>query len=227
MGLKGARGILISILVIVLLIGFASAVGYNKLDGAVVTPPAFNNNTGSVNGSATVTVTETLVLSSIVISPDGATLTTGETQQFTAVGYDQNGDVIDAVIVFSVEGNGSIVDGLYTAADAGTDSVVATSGAVISSVVVTVEGTEAISSINSINVNMYPNPVSNILTVDLAGHSCNKVALLNANGKIVYVQANIQSEEKLEIDVQHLPTGIYFIILEDDVTSYSYTISKQ
>lgn len=91
---------------------------------------------GTINGTATVTVTLVPVLTTITVSPNPGTMATNATQQFTAVGRDQVGNVFTFVPTWSVVNGGGAINGatgLFTAgAVAGTfnNTVQAASGAV-------------------------------------------------------------------------------------------------
>jgi len=60
---------------------------------------------------------------------------------------------------------------------------------------------------NSSVVNIYPNPVNNILTIE--GENISNVQILNINGKVVRTINNVNS--KTTIDVSSLTQGIYFV----------------
>ncbi len=90
---------------------------------------------GSVSGTTTFTVTGPPVLTSITVSPAGASVQTGTTQPFTATGTDQFGHPISAQpVTWSVVGGDSTIDptsGVLTAgAMTGTFTVKATDGSV-------------------------------------------------------------------------------------------------
>jgi hypothetical protein len=95
---------------------------------------------GAVSGTGTVTVSAAVpVLTTITLSPNPAILNTGGTQQFTAVGRDQNGNVFvipPGAVYAATLASGTITTpgGLFTAgATAGTytDAVTLTSGAIV------------------------------------------------------------------------------------------------
>ena len=90
----------------------------------------------------TVTVGGTPVLTTIVISPDSASLNIGDTQQFTATGYDQYGGEMTG-ITFTWSSNDEEVgtvdsDGLFTAIASGSAIVTASSVSVEGSASVTI-----------------------------------------------------------------------------------------
>jgi hypothetical protein len=80
------------------------------------------------------------VLTTITVTPATATLTVGQTQQFTAAGKDQNGAAIAMTPTWTVTGGGTIsASGLFTATTAGGPFTVrATSGTVSGTAAVTV-----------------------------------------------------------------------------------------
>ena len=91
---------------------------------------------GGVSGTATVVVTTGPALTTITVTPNPASVSTGGTQQFTAVGRDGNGTVVAITPVWTVVNGGGTINaatGLFTAgATAGTfnNTVTATSGTV-------------------------------------------------------------------------------------------------
>jgi hypothetical protein len=101
-------------------------------------------SSGSVNGTAGVTVTPLPVLTTIKVTPASASLQTGTTQQFNALGYDQFNNLLSPQPTFSwtVTGGGTIgpSSGLFTAGSVagGPFTVTASSGAVNGTASVTV-----------------------------------------------------------------------------------------
>ena len=57
---------------------------------------------------------------------------------------------------------------------------------------------------------IYPNPVSDFLRIDLSANTTGTVEIYNVQGQNFHTQ-NIQSESDLKIDVRDLPSGIYII----------------
>jgi aryl-phospho-beta-D-glucosidase BglC (GH1 family) len=113
----------------------------------------------STTSSVSVTVAPTL--SSVVVTPATATVTTAASQQFTAQGNDQFGNPLASQPAFawSVSGGGTVSStGLYTApATTGTATVQAVSGAFSSSAAVTVTAPVT----NSLNASATFTDVSN------------------------------------------------------------------
>lgn len=62
--------------------------------------------------------------------------------------------------------------------------------------------------------NIYPNPVSEKLTIELPSDGTFNVILLNAQGKRIGEKANLVGKQA--IDVAYLPGGIYFLVTESE-----------
>jgi hypothetical protein len=60
------------------------------------------------------------------------------------------------------------------------------------------------------NINMYPNPASQNITVTGALQG-DKVAVMDITGKIVTDTYNAENEQAISISLKHLPTGNYYI----------------
>ena len=114
------------------------AINGSGLFTAGTSPGTFANTvvatSGSISGDATVTVTPG-PLASITVTPNPDTTGVNQTQQFTAVGRDAEGNVIPIVTAWSVVNGGGIINGsgLFSAANAAgtfTNTVRATSGGV-------------------------------------------------------------------------------------------------
>lgn len=102
---------------------------------------------GAVVGMASVVINAVLppppVLTSIEVTPASDVLAPGETQQFTAIGYDQNGAVMAVSPVWSVTSGGGTISssGLFTAgstAGSFSNTIRATSGSVFGQASITV-----------------------------------------------------------------------------------------
>ncbi len=98
---------------------------------------------GSVTGTASVTVTSNLVLTTIKVAPTNVSLLPNTTQQFTATGFDQLGVKLipQPIFTWTVSGGGAISPtGLFTAGatTGGPFTVTATSGSIKGTAKVTV-----------------------------------------------------------------------------------------
>lgn len=82
--------------------------------------------------------TPTPVLTTIVVSPANASIAQNDTQQFTAQGYDQNGDPIAMTPVWSTNGGSINGSGLYTGSAVGNFTVTASASGVSGSASVSV-----------------------------------------------------------------------------------------
>jgi hypothetical protein len=102
-------------------------------------------SSGTVSGTASITVTAPPVLTKITVAPASASVQTGKTQQLTATGLDQFGQPMtpQPPFTWSVSGGGTIATGgLFTAGSTagGPFTVIATSGTVSGTASVTVTG---------------------------------------------------------------------------------------
>jgi hypothetical protein len=93
---------------------------------------------GTVSGNASVTIAPK-VLTTITVTPATTTLTSGQTQQYTAVGKDQNGNVMAFTPTWSATGGDIDASGLYTAGNVnGNYTVTAKSGTVTGTAPITI-----------------------------------------------------------------------------------------
>ncbi|MGA2061650.1 MAG: hypothetical protein ABSG67_14290, partial [Thermoguttaceae bacterium] len=125
--------------------------GANTANNTVATFSKYGNysflvtlkDAGGLTATSSVSVTVDQTLTSITITPAGATLNENQTQQFTAAAYDQFGAALIVQPDFTwdkVSGVGTLsADGLYTApAAAGSAGITAASGSIVGSAEVTV-----------------------------------------------------------------------------------------
>lgn len=71
---------------------------------------------------------------------------------------------------------------------------------------------------------VYPNPAANTISITLHGKSKYEIKLLDITGKLVLEQADFIGGD---IDISHLPKGVYFIQLSDNDKWISKKIMKQ
>jgi hypothetical protein len=71
---------------------------------------------------------------------------------------------------------------------------------------------------------VYPNPAANIISITIYGKSNYEIKLIDITGKLVLEQADFIGGD---IDISHLPKGVYFIQLNDNDKWISKKIIKQ
>ncbi|MCC7333089.1 MAG: proprotein convertase P-domain-containing protein [Flavobacteriales bacterium] len=76
------------------------------------------------------------------------------------------------------------------------------------------------------NINIYPNPTSDILTVDFGKNSIEKIKLIDMQGKVVYSLENITSNTE-KIDMSQFNNGIYILQMEGKEINKTIKVSKQ
>ncbi|UPT68259.1 MAG: T9SS type A sorting domain-containing protein [Sphingobacteriales bacterium JAD_PAG50586_3] len=109
---------------------------------------------------------------------------------------------------------------------AGTYTVVVTNGGVTQacsfSETFTIELGGAVGEFATAKINMYPNPASDKLFIDLNAVSTKitHAQVFNSTGALVMSQA-VNGQALLELDVNTLPAGIYSILLNGSNQSYS------
>jgi len=64
---------------------------------------------------------------------------------------------------------------------------------------------------NQNNISVYPNPASGNISILAEGGSINSMEIYNIMGEKVYLETDIILQEKFDIDISHLPGGIYFV----------------
>jgi hypothetical protein len=107
-------------------------------------------------------------------------------------------------------GSGGVVSSLGTVSSGGTDSSYAT----ISSTLCVILATQEISN-NAPNLNIYPNPCSNILNIDFENESgLSSIQILDITGRVLFTDHFKLTIDHFSIDVSALNPGMYFIRLK-------------
>jgi hypothetical protein len=83
----------------------------------------------------------------------------------------------------------------------------------------------SITESKTINLNVFPNPTTNFISIDLSEFKNSKISILNINGKTVVTQNQTKEIEK--IDLYYLPKGVYFIEIKDDENTYFEKVIKK
>jgi len=80
----------------------------------------------------------------------------------------------------------------------------------------------------SFGVNIYPNPANTTATIDFAGNAFefNTIRVTDCYSKTVYLKTGIENNfaDKIDLDVQKLLNGTYFISLQNEKEMQSYVI---
>jgi uncharacterized protein YjdB len=120
----------------------ASVSALGVLTGQIAGQTTVTAASGAISGNATVNVSA-VVLQSILVTPSNASIAIGQTQPFAAFGIFSDGSTTEITksIVWDTDAHAVATmgqDGVATGAGAGTANVIATSGAVIGTVQLTV-----------------------------------------------------------------------------------------
>jgi hypothetical protein len=66
------------------------------------------------------------------------------------------------------------------------------------------------------SINLYPNPVSDVLYMQAGGLINTDIAIYNSMGKLVYSESNMDLNHEQKLDISHLNSGIYFVNIHSD-----------
>lgn len=80
-----------------------------------------------------------------------------------------------------------------------------------------------ISSVEKNNLEIYPNPTSDFIRVKLNDSNLNRIKIIDITGKVVFETKSIPHASEVEIPVNHLPSGVYVLRLENGNESGSKT----
>ncbi len=76
------------------------------------------------------------------------------------------------------------------------------------------------------NVQIYPNPTTDQLSIKLLAGYSYKIALINSIGEVLYTNANAKNTE--EVNTHNIPTGIYIVLVTDEFgNSSNYKVVVQ
>jgi endoglucanase len=148
--------------------------------GSVVGGPyTVSASASGITGTGTVSVTAPQVLTSITITPNPITINSGISQQFIAVGRDQNGVIMPFTPIWSATGGSISSTGLYSAGNtSGIFAVTAASGNITGISDVTIVGPVIPTSVSVI-------PASLNLGIGLSSTLTTEVLPVNATNKSV------------------------------------------
>ncbi len=98
------------------------------------------------------------------------------------------------------------------------------------SFMLTVDECAGIDELSGLNIDIYPNPTSNDVVLDVDGESDGFVLdILDMNGKVVYTETigEILSGLRKTIDLTSVANGLYFLRLDDGTSSTARKLIKQ
>lgn len=79
--------------------------------------------------------------------------------------------------------------------------------------------TNSINELSNNDVSIFPNPVSEIMSVNVSNDQIKSLKIFSNEGKVVYESTPFSSQ--IEVNVQNLMTGSYYMILEGNSGTYS------
>ncbi len=97
----------------------------------------------------------------------------------------------------------------------------------VTSVAITNPGIIISDKLSDADFKLYPNPVSNVLNVDLANlNESATLRLSTSNGVLVKTFKTIANQRNIQIDVSNLPGGIYFLNIINSKGTKSFKLVK-
>lgn len=87
-----------------------------------------------------------------------------------------------------------------------------------------VDPSSAIEDVEASLITIYPNPTSTFLNVDVGNADISEIQIMDAIGQVVY--ENSVNDDHLEISVNHLTDGIYFVRFVDGNGKFTYSLKK-
>ena len=75
-------------------------------------------------------------------------------------------------------------------------------------------------------LSLYPNPAENVLTLNGINPNTERISITSTNGQLMNTYTNITGSS-MELNVQHLENGIYFIRIQSNETSEAIRFVKE
>lgn len=119
------------------------------------------------------------------------------------------------IFAFIAEGQGDIITGTFTKVEVMQNGANGTNGAGAPMWHSIATNTEVKAPTTS-TVALYPNPVSNNMTIRFQNVNVKSMTIFNIAGQQVHMET-VQGRENVEINVEHLPAGIYTVVYSSDV----------
>ncbi len=91
---------------------------------------------------------------------------------------------------------------------------------------VIIDATTGIVDTKEANIQVYPNPTSNVLNIEVSKNA--RIQLLDLNGKQVVAEQNVNANQKESVNVSNLANGVYMVKIYNDefVTMKKVVIKK-
>lgn len=91
-------------------------------------------------------------------------------------------------------------------------------------------GSVGIAEDNAVQLGVYPNPTTDLLTVELSGNATQAIAsLVDLTGRVVldgYIFARNGGVARTQLDLQDLPTGLYLLRVQDGTNELVRRVTK-
>lgn len=79
---------------------------------------------------------------------------------------------------------------------------------------------------NNISSTIYPNPTKDRLTIEVKGGNLEKIRIVDMQGKVVYETQNPVQAKEVHLDISHLTSGMYYVILENEKGQTTKSVQK-
>jgi hypothetical protein len=79
---------------------------------------------------------------------------------------------------------------------------------------------------NDSNIQVYPNPVNNILYINNNSSEYGEIKITDINGRVMYT-LNVSGHEEIKVNINNLPRGIYIIAIKNSSGYMWRNIIKQ
>jgi plastocyanin len=80
---------------------------------------------------------------------------------------------------------------------------------------------------NSLNINMYPNPVLNNLIIESNESSINNISIMDALGKVIRFESNFSNPKNVLLVCNNLSSGIYYIQIKSEDRIFNKLFIKE
>jgi len=174
----------------------------DTLSGAIaINAIAYNPLLGTSDGDGITNVVFELINNSTVVY----------SKQENIAPYDWNINTVqfeNGTYIIKANANSVSVDGVITKTDSVEVTIINAEPSIYSTAI---DGSK--------DALLFPNPVKDILTLDLKIENWNLIQIYNTSGEIVYTK-NLEHYGTYSLDINHLPNGVYILRLKGSINSY-------